>query len=151
MHLSDLPELELVYTVTARSHSKNGSQCREFVMLSCCLVGYLSSKPQTSQAHRYYNMTFNVGCLPQIRGQTIISLAKLIATGRLHGSLKAQLSMTGKRSRQVQCCGSMVYVCPEPPFLLPLLIVSDIIAGSGKTVFWYGIPQLFLASVSSCC
>ena len=96
-------------------------------------------------------MTFNVGCLPQTRGQTITPLAKLITMGRPRGSLKAQHLTAGKTNRQAQCCGSMVYVSPKLPSLWLLLIVSDITAGSGKTVLWYGAPQLFLASASSCC
>lgn len=72
-------------------------------------------------------MTFNVGSLPQIRGQLIMSLARLISTGQLHGSLKVQLLMTGKGSQQAQYCGSMAYVCPETFYLLLLLIISEIL------------------------
>ena len=71
--------------------------------------------------------------------------------GLLHGSLEEKPLMTGNGHRQVQCCGYMVYVCPGLSSLWLLLIVFGVIAGSGKTVFWYGLPQLFLTSMCSCC
>jgi len=92
-----------------------------------------------------YNTMFDIGYPLQIRGQIIILLIKFITAGQLPGSPK--LLVTG--NRQLPYCGFMVFVGPERPCLWLLLIVSDITAGSGKTVLWYGLLQPYLLSVDS--
>ncbi|SRR6266700_7231166 len=94
-----------------------------------------------------YNMMFDIGYPLQIHGQIIILPVKLVTAGQLPGSLKAKLLATG--NRQLPYCGSMAFVGPGRSCLWLLLIVSEIIAGSGKTVLWYGLSQPYLLSVDS--
>jgi hypothetical protein len=58
------------------------------------------------------------------------------------GLRKAKCTKYGKRLALF--CGSMAYVCVSHSCLLLLLIVSYTAAGSGKSVLWYMLPQLFV-------
>jgi hypothetical protein len=102
----------------------------------------------TSTRTTSYNTMFGIGYPLQIRGQIIMLSIKLVTARQLPGSLKAKLLVTG--NRQLPYCGSMAFVSPEHLCRWLLLIVSDIIAGSGKTVLWYGLSQPYLPSAGSC-
>jgi hypothetical protein len=94
-----------------------------------------------------YNMMFDIGYPLRIHGQIIILPVKIITEAQLSGLLKAKPLVTG--NRQLLYYGSMAFVGPKRPCLQLLLIVSDIIAGSGKTVLWYGLSKPYLFSVDS--
>jgi len=71
---------------------------------------------------------------------------KPITVGRLHGLRKDMPSNSG--NPLAPFCGSTAYVSMTPSCLLLLLMVSDILAGSGKSILWYVSPQLFVISCS---
>ena len=85
-----------------------------------------------------YKRSFNVGCPRQIHGRTITPLATYITLVLPRGLLKA--TSLGNGNRLVAFCGSMAFVCLWSLFLLPLLTVLYILAGSGKTVLSYVSP-----------
>jgi hypothetical protein len=78
--------------------------------------------------------SFDVGCPHRIHGQTIILLVKRITLALPHGLLKGSSWKAG--NRQVPFCGCMAYVRVSPYHLFQLLI-SDVLAGSGKTIISY--------------
>lgn len=90
--------------------------------------------------------TFSVGCLRQIRGSIIILPAKLIIVAPLRGSHKEASSLNG--NQLLPSCGSTAYVSILPTILLLLLIDSDVLAGSGKSILWYILLQLLFIGCS---
>jgi hypothetical protein len=85
---------------------------------------------------------FDVGCPRQILGRTTISLAKRITMAPPHGLHKAMCSSNGRGLAAF--FGSMAFVCLSFSLLVPLLRLSYISAGSGKTVLSCVPPQPFL-------
>lgn len=89
-----------------------------------------------------YKIVFDVGCPRQIRGRTTIPLVKRIILALPNGLLKVLSS--GNGNRLVVFSGSMVVVRESSSFVLPLLIVLYVVAGSGKSVLWYVLLLLQL-------
>ena len=64
--------------------------------------------------------------------------------GPPRGSLKGLSMMNGKQ--RALFCGPMEIVCSSLVFLPLLLIVSNIVAGSGKSVFWWVTSEMGLSA-----
>ena len=82
-----------------------------------------------------YEKRFRDGFLPQIHRSITTPHVKPITMGPLRGSLKAIPTMNGRR--QALSYGPMEVVCfsiNAPP---TLLMISDFVAGSGKSVLWW--------------
>jgi hypothetical protein len=86
------------------------------------------------------NKMFDVGCPRQILGRTTTSLARRITVALPRGLHKAMCSSNGRGLAAF--FGSMVFVCLSFSFLVPLLIPSYIVAGSGKTVLSCVLPTI---------
>ena len=85
-----------------------------------------------------YREIFEIGSLPLTHPKITTLLASRTTKGRRRGSSKATFSRNGKHPDRVPFCGSMGNVsCLLVLMLSQKLMVSILVAGSGKSVFWH--------------
>jgi hypothetical protein len=83
---------------------------------------------------------FEDGSLHLIRGKITILPLDRDTPERHRGLLRVALFRNGNCPDQDLLCGFMANVSPSTPTALQGLMVSPLIAGAGKSVFWYVDP-----------
>jgi len=87
-----------------------------------------------------YRKMFKIGSLRLIPGKITILPVDRDTPERQPGLLQVALFRNGNLPDQDLFCGFMANVSPPTPTALQGLMVSPLIAGAGKSVFWYVDP-----------
>lgn len=133
MRLSDLREQKPFYIVTTSPCPKNGSQCRAFVNFLCCIVGLLNSS--------YLADTWLQHDLRRWLSAPDPWTNHNVAYKTRHNGTATWFTQS-ETFNEWKSTGSVLWIYGIRVYQTFLtLFVADrfnILAGSGKTVFWYG-------------